>query len=940
MHHVRDWEPDEIPYRTPTNNSPYPQYPYEVSDIYYESLSDAYSFRMPGHSGSFVLSPFWSSFAPGELITNYRIFNTTQPYGNYLVSAHMTQSTPNICHDIRMSTGDGYRYYFGGSTPDEPTLEHGKSYQDEFPSEMYSTWSSGAKLSWPLKEIEAPNGRKVELNYTQAVKTQRFYMGGTIKDKYDMVPDDAYDLYCGTYHVTRRPAGMYSFDQRNLHNEFHSHLKTIDFGNILVEFTYRPGGLEYIGVAGANEQPLENFYGQLDRIDIYKVNDNGGKTPIKTCQFHYTKPGNSHARFLESVHISDEGNYRMSYYDLRAKFPKYGTVSTDPWGYYNLNNNDDILNPGEPRYVGDGFNHFKEEENMPNLENTRQGMLQQISYPTGGISEFEYELHDYGHTLCRKAGSLESLFVTRCEPKQAGGLRIKKISNYAHGFPISPTATREFFYTEQDVDSGISTSSGVSLMFPYYLHTPGKGFEEATPYAHSSTEDNYHIEYSKVKEVHNDGSSTVYEFTSWLTHPDLNINMAKGTPRTDLDSKNPAYNDVSKNSLERRPTTRHMDRGKLLKKSIYSKDHEWVYKLENSYAYSKQVNWDNHPFGEVAYNALMCYIKKINTYETVLSGSKETHFSNGKQFTVNTDYTNSITNHCVSSTTIDSKGNEIRKDRIYMEMDSVVANTPALIVIRPSETLRGRYASDGVHLDPDFLVLTDDDIEIERPLDDPNMNIVRWNLGNNEEDSPRYGPDTCIIIIHPDRPWLLETMTSPRRYAGYLKQEIDYLNGKVVFGRKYNYQMDSLNLLLRSIDETEMDEPSPRNSNGYRYVEKENYKYDRRGRVIEANRPYGNSTYYIWGYDNRYVVAKIDGPPGLDIAQDSSIGYLESLYDMAGCMVTLYEYNLPYGVSKITDPSGRETHYSYDQRGKLKEVRNDRNELIKSYDYGINTLAK
>jgi len=99
---------------------------------------------------------------------------------------------------------------------------------------------------------------------------------------------------------------------------------------------------------------------------------------------------------LNNGGISTGQRYSFLYYNATGSFPSRFSKQTDSWGFYNANGysdqnflnyqlvGTDATNPANYQIVG----------NTPNISAAITGALKQITYPTGGYTMFNYELHD------------------------------------------------------------------------------------------------------------------------------------------------------------------------------------------------------------------------------------------------------------------------------------------------------------------------------------------------------------------------------------------------------------------------------------------------------------------------------------------------------------------------------------------------------------------
>ena len=110
----------------------------------YDTCPDIFHFSFLGYSGEFMLTKDGS----------VKIFNTSHPHGEFTVEYDFSSAEPssNSFSEIRIKTGNGYCYYFGGS---QKNVEFSKS------SGSMAYTISG----WKLRKVTAPNGNTVEFIY-------------------------------------------------------------------------------------------------------------------------------------------------------------------------------------------------------------------------------------------------------------------------------------------------------------------------------------------------------------------------------------------------------------------------------------------------------------------------------------------------------------------------------------------------------------------------------------------------------------------------------------------------------------------------------------------------------------------------------------------------------------------------------------------------------
>lgn len=129
--------------------------------------------------------------------------------------------------------------------------------------------------------------------------------------------------------------------------------------------------------------------------------------------------------------------------------------------------------------------------------------------------------------------------------------------------------------------------------------------------------------------------------------------------------------------------------------------------------------------------------------------------------------------------------------------------------------------------------------------------------------------------------------------------------------------------------------------------------YDEEANVIKAKEKNGIYSYYLWGYNKKYIVAKIESATNTTISvtvNDNNLsksdefnaikndvlylkGLLASYINNDDYMVTLYTYKPLFGMTSQTDVNGVTMYYEYDSFGRLKCAKNDDGDILQRFDY-------
>ncbi|MEL7145866.1 MAG: RHS repeat domain-containing protein [Bacteroidota bacterium] len=103
--------------------------------------------------------------------------------------------------------------------------------------------------------------------------------------------------------------------------------------------------------------------------------------------------------------------YSFTYYTGPSGFPYIGSYSQDYWGYFNgANNGDTITGNMIPYYHVGNMVHANRNTHVnrdPSLEHTQTGTLSKITYPTGGHTEFTYELNRFYDPVYQKIHTIQ-----------------------------------------------------------------------------------------------------------------------------------------------------------------------------------------------------------------------------------------------------------------------------------------------------------------------------------------------------------------------------------------------------------------------------------------------------------------------------------------------------------------------------------------------------
>lgn len=341
---------------------------------------------------------------------------------------------------------------------------------------------SHSPTSWFLTEIQTPEGN-ISLTYEPAMGYVTHHWGESysVGKHYYYDPDTQTDAY--VYRGVSNKSSYYYHHDIVL-------LKRIEWRGNKIEFNY-------------NNDRNDIGTWRLTEINVKGCDNQVFKTITLNNTVYLGYSEDNYRMMLSSISISDEGTYSFVYNSKRL--PNYNSSShRDYWGYYNTDSTYIYQVPREAareahRRFSQQIQHplYSEQyaNKMPNLAFAKAGILEKINYPTGGYTQFSYELNLNGET---------------------GGLRVASIDD--NGNISTARRRRVFSYTGHATQD----SPKAALVYKTY-HGYGSvyGVTLFTEKATCSSEsllplcdgNGSTVFYDRVTETDEDGNETRYHFT-------------------------------------------------------------------------------------------------------------------------------------------------------------------------------------------------------------------------------------------------------------------------------------------------------------------------------------------------------------------------------------------------------------------------------------------
>lgn len=182
-----------------------------------------------------------------------------------------------------------------------------------------------------------------------------------------------------------------------------------------------------------------------------------------------------------------------------------------------------------------------------------------------------------------------------------------------------------------------------------------------------------------------------------------------------------------------------------------------------------------------------------------------------------------------------------------------------------------------------------------------------------------------------------------------------FLNSALLSIQKVHYGNSNLTSFITLPTSVESTKGIPEASDNGLMEERFTYeRYGDNGNVLQYRPESGVPISLIWGHNRKYVVAKIENSTYEQIENlqlfgvnfDLGAGGLSSEQEnqlrstLTNSLITTYEHKPMTGITKLTDPRGYTTTFTYDENNRLKEVRDGNNHIVTDYRYEYLNMTK
>lgn len=357
----------------------------------------------------------------------------------------------------------------------------------------------------------------------------------------------------------------------------------------LSEILFENGKIQFVQ-SGNYRTDLYNLQRSLDAIKIYSKEGGIYKLIRSVKFFHsYFQRMDSPGQFadwklkLDKIQVRDalENNVEEYNFEYNTNFftTQYATYGLDYWGYYNgssVNTNlvprQDIyyqpsISPGGYISIGGAISRD------PNPVYMTEGVLKKITYPTGGFSQFEYEINKY--KADNGSGGIET--------GNAGGLRVTKIISASSATDVPVTKTYKYGLNEDGYGF-----KNFTVNLNHYLTSVITASDDLCNGGISAGGTPHYTRTFKsqgsLQTDCNDGSSVLYPYVKVYEGIETNNNgwteyvYDNGNPTADIPL--PAYTSLYTVFYRQ---SNSWQRGNLTLKTVFSKNGHKILQTKNEY---------------------------------------------------------------------------------------------------------------------------------------------------------------------------------------------------------------------------------------------------------------------------------------------------------------------------------------------------------------------
>jgi len=857
---------------------------------------DIFSFSMPGFSGRFYIQNNGEPKCIGSKPFKVDLCGFSIQSMSGLAENDVNDS------EIIITTDDGYKYYFGGDIS-YLGVRYSLNTDDEVCDPVI--------VSWYVTKIVAPNGREVDFEYHSF--TEGIYH---IAGSGDETPWDTEHYLFNINHVRAINEDTYALNQGSPPSSYATS------GSSGLETFYSVTQTAYLDNINIDDNNIHFYYAEKDQIfytsapysfhnynqknlKLEKIEVQDSKSTIKKeIEFGQEYLGDTNPRmFLTSFGVKGINPYKFDYYGVTGTLPDPLTLGVDHWGFWNNYSWSEGSNVPTLTYKANGDVIITGNERAPNTAYFKEGMLEEIIYPTGGKTTFFYEHHEYSKRLSR-IDAEDFLPALEDVTGNVGGARISKIID---NDGTQDAIVREFKYLK-DYPAGGSTSSGILLDWPryafYWEYNNGSTTSQHLKIRSSSFNRNYSgnesfIQYSEVTEIsYPDNGYINFVFTDFVSNQDENDFDTTVLDYTTSNSINNIH--LWNNYIGIKFNDKSFERGIPKKVSIYQKQGSEFYlvKKTETIQFTGKSDFPNsylvgvHQTGGIAQSFKIYYHPFLpkQTTETLYDENE----SNPVIVTTNHEYNNY--GYLIKKDVTSSDGSTIEENRKYInDYNSSIDNFNTL----NTNNILNRSIKNEAEIDGNKQIGGN----IKLYTDDGQIREVYNYESETLKDAASHDP---AVLIPPD----------------YISKVVLNFDNTTKNLKTIVKQENLTTSYIWSLNDT------------YPVIKGENV--DNSTLQTAVNSAVSTLSGSIQDLDELMDLLLGTMHGGWFNLRSTWKDFNEALRSdpsMSEAMITTYTFDPLIGMTSQTGPAGITTYYEYDDFGRLKEIDDSNEHLRELYNY-------
>lgn len=352
-----------------------------------DSEPDIFHFNALGYSGKFLLD--WESGEFKSLTDK-----------NVLVEAPNFNGSPGITpymFILHFPDGNKFKFELKEETLVNMNVTENKSTGATIGSNIdFVNRNEKTNRVYKLTEIHSNKADLIEFQYVNTIPSGNFPL---INESYR-----TYEAYSGSNFFPQNAGKLMSFLATE---QEYSYLSTIKYNDVRIEF--KTSSRIDLKEAKKLDQIVVKYKG-IVKDDFtfdysYFVGNESGNDWSSLLNFSETFVVNktsdeiSHRLKLDAFHGKETNAYKFIYEDV--SLPVKTSYSTDYWGYYNGQGDNVSYMPNIYRFniqmCNDSYSEFEQNNRSPDLNYAKAGSLKKVIFPTGGGTEYNYELNSFSN---------------------------------------------------------------------------------------------------------------------------------------------------------------------------------------------------------------------------------------------------------------------------------------------------------------------------------------------------------------------------------------------------------------------------------------------------------------------------------------------------------------------------------------------------------------